>query len=130
MKQVNKLLKAADAALSHTGIVKKQEEVEDVNKGYISGFGPAVISSGLVPAMAFYISDSKKKVIIDAIAETLNLQDEGKLLDTGKSLFRHCISQMSDKKRLFDLREKIITASVALKLVMRTYTFVESKNAD
>jgi CRISPR-associated protein Cmr5 len=126
MKQITKLLNSADDALESTRIKNGAGEIEEVIKGYVSGFGPSVINSGLIPAMAFYISDKKKKVVIEAIAATLNIPNA----NNAKELFLHCNAQSSNKNALAVLREKIINASVALKLMMRTYKFVEPKNEE
>lgn len=131
MKAVNKLLNAADKALVATGIVKSGK-VEEVNKGYVSGFGPSVINSGLIPAIAFYLSDSNKTPIIDAIAQTLSTnavdgnssQSANQGVNNGKTLFRKVLKLENDRIQLSNEREKIINASIALKIMMRTYEFV------
>lgn len=122
MKQITKLLKSADEALA-TEIRNTSGEIIDVYKGYVSGFGPAVINSGLIPALAFYISDKNKRKIINAIALTLSYQDE-------VALFNECKNLASDRAALNILREKVVNASVALKLMMRTYKFIESDKTD
>lgn len=123
MKQITKLLNSADVALGTTEIRNTSGEIKDVNKGYVSGFGPAVINSGLIPALAFYISDNNKRKIINAIALTLGFQDDVALFNESKRL-------ASDKPALNLLREKVVNASIALKLMMRTYKVVESDKTD
>jgi CRISPR-associated protein Cmr5 len=121
MKAVNKLLRDADTALKTTTIVNGGKVV-DVFKGYIAGFGPSVISSGLVPALAFYLEDKDNKgKVIDAIAKTLNPESNG------KKMFDESLLLEGKRAELNIQKEKIINASIALKIMLRTYEFYTPK---
>ena len=129
MKAVNKLLNAADQALKTTKIVSNSGKVEEVNKGYISGFGPSVISSGLIPALAFYLSDANKSPIIDAIAQTLSPGNSSSVTNSGHILFRAVLQLENNRMQLNLEKERIINASIALKIMMRTYDFIKTQNS-
>lgn len=126
---INNMLESADEALKVTEIVSNNGEVKDVFKGYISGFGPSVIQSGLLPALAFYLADEKGSkdkpaLVIDAIAKVLYYKYAA---INGKDLFKKCIDATSPALKnnfMYD----IVNASVALKIMMRTYRFVETPN--
>lgn len=121
MKQINKLLNPAETALRTTAILSPDNKVKDVFKGYVAGFGPAVINSGVIPAIAFYLEDKEKAKVIEAIAKTLDPNN------TGTKLFKSCLAQESNNAALSLLKEKIVNASIALKIMMRTYEFVTDK---
>ncbi|MDX9882057.1 MAG: type III-B CRISPR module-associated protein Cmr5 [Prolixibacteraceae bacterium] len=126
--QIDALLKSADEALIKTKIVENGV----VNDGYdsaIAAFGPIVTLSGLMPAMAFYCAtgkDDKRKTdkskVITAIALTLlskyNKNDE-------KALFSFCLENDNNRSISARLRDDIVNASIALKIMVRTYKIPE-----
>jgi hypothetical protein len=116
MKQISNLLKDANAALTTHELVGGNKVTEDVYDGYISGFGPAVITAGLLPTLATYLADNKKEKVIDAIAAIIKIEDKIK----GNDLLTECL-KTKNKKMLKLWKIKIIDASVALKLMIRTY---------
>lgn len=130
--KINALLKSADEALVKSGIVK-DGIVEDGYDSSIAAFGPTVVMSGLMPALAFYCATNKsdkrktdKGKVVDAIAFTLATK-YGK--SDHKQLFEYCLDTL-DKSNEKEVSEKlmadIIDASVAMKIMVRTYKIVES----
>lgn len=122
--KINDLLKNADDALKldivDNGIVK------DGYDSAIAAFGPTVVLSGLMPAMAFYCATNKtdkrkadKSLVIKAIA--LTLFQKYKKTDH-KELFEHCLNHLNDEKLMAD----IVDASIALKIMVRTYKIEDS----
>jgi CRISPR/Cas system CMR-associated protein Cmr5 small subunit len=116
MKQISNLLEKANTALTTHKLVLDNKVTDDVYDGYISGFGPAVITAGLLPTLATYLADKKKENIIDAIAAIIEIEDKVK----GDELLTECL-KTENKPKLNLWKIKIIDASVALKLMIRTY---------
>jgi len=119
MKSIENLLPTANTVLQKSGLVDTTTYKinNDSYDGYISGFGPAVIISGLLPTLSTYVSKSERETVLNAIAEIANIEKKQK----GKELLALCISNHSNKTQLNIWKEKIINASVALKLMIRTY---------
>lgn len=122
--KINNLLKSADDALNFEIVVNGT--VKDGYDSAIAAFGPTVVLSGLMPAMAFYCATNKtdkrkadKGKVIDAIAQTLN-QKYNK--NDRKELFEHCLNNPKNEKLMAD----IVDASIALKIMVRTYKIEES----
>lgn len=116
MKQISKLLDIANTALVNQKLVSGNTIADEVYDGYISGFGPAIITAGLLPTLATYLADNKKKNIINAIAEIVKIENKV----NGDELLVACLIP-SNKPKLNLWKIKIIDASVALKLMIRTY---------
>ncbi len=120
---IDALLKKADEALTKEKIeIVKNGIVDDGYDSAIAAFGPTVVLSGLMPALAFYCAESKngktktkKWKIVDAIAYML--QSKYGWSDN-KQLFKHCLNNQSTIERL---TTDIVDASVALKMMVRTY---------
>ena len=127
--KINSMLKAANDALLKCEIVK----VDTVVDGYdsaIAAFGPAVVQSGLMPALAFYCAAGKedkrktdKSKIIKAISMVL-FEKYGK--HDEKELFNYCLEHNSNKMEKEKLTEDIVNASIALKIMVRTFIINES----
>ena len=93
--------------------------------GYAASLGPAILNSGLLPALAFY-SDTEKKnrvKLLEVIAKTAGYQ----VGETG--LLRYVLDK-SDKnpKELAKLKREILQATAAVKLAMRNFPHSDSKN--
>lgn len=117
MKAVEKYLGQANTVLSASPLIdtttkKIKDEAYD---GYLNGFGPAVITAGLLPTLATYQADTKREKVLNAITKVLDLNS----ISTSQQLLTHCLSASKPQQNL--LKEKIINASVALKLMIRTY---------
>jgi hypothetical protein len=118
MKNIDKLLSSADDALKKNKIVENNNVVEDVYDGYLAGFGPAVITSGIIQTIAVYEADTKHLAVMTAISQVANIRDGG---STETNLLKLCLVNHHNKRKLHDWREKIIDASIALKIMIRTY---------
>ena len=118
MKSIDKFLASADGALTKCHLVDPRSAIikDNVYDGYLAGFGPAVITSGLIQTIAAYVADDKRKHVMDAIAMVAAI--DRKL--TGKELLSHCLEQQ-DKHKLNIWRTTIIDVSIALKMMIRTY---------
>lgn len=88
---------------------------EKVYSGYLAAFGPTVITSGLLQAVAFYSADTNKNRVIELMFTLLKEElqtDKTKLLD---------LLQESQNKSSYSLKNKILDASIACKLAIRTF---------
>jgi hypothetical protein len=90
---------------------------DDVYDGYLAGFGPAVITSGLIQTLAVYEAHEKHRNVLNAITRVANINN----INNGNDLLKLCLQRHADKLQLNIWREKIIDASVALKMMIRTY---------
>lgn len=121
--RIDALLKKADEALTKEKIeIVKNGKVDDGYDSAIAAFGPTVVLSGLMPALASYCAETKngktkteKWKIVNAIS--FILQSKYGWSDHNK-LFNHCLNNPSQTERL---TTDIVDASVALKLMVRTY---------
>lgn len=99
----------------------KGPAVEHTLKGKAASFGPSVISIGVLPTVAFYAedSDSKKEhhVILAAIWAILKTDD--KLQTAGCRNLQEYVMNAPDPAAL--KRDRILLASTAYKLALRTY---------
>jgi hypothetical protein len=118
MKRIDKLLKSADNALIHCKLVNITTTTisDDTYDGYLAGFGPAVITSGLLQTLATYVADVNRKHVLNAIAEVSAIDGQ----NTGETLLKHCLKQ-ENKRNINVWRNQIIDASIALKMMIRTY---------
>lgn len=118
MKGIANLLTTASQVLNNSDLVdSKNKKIKDnVYDGYLAGFGPAVITAGLLPTLSTYAADNKRKKVLDIIAKVANINGK----DSGQSLLDFCL-EPGNKSSLNIWRIKIINASVALKLMIRTY---------
>lgn len=93
-------------------------------KGYISQFGASIIQSGLMPAVAFFENgDSGAKenrpFIVKAVFKMIADREADNM-----TLLEY-IYKNEDKDRL---KEEIINAVIALKLVLKSFKIDESTN--
>jgi len=129
-REIEKLYSKADVALVSSGIVIVQnnlpQPVIGEYEGYIAGLGATVINMGIKPAIAAYCGnppkDRKKpsrKRVIDAIAKTLMIEGA----ENADALLKKVIDNENSltKSEMKTLREDIVNASVALKILIRTY---------
>jgi len=123
MKAIEKYLSKADEVLKDPAskLVKihtannSYQIADGTYDGYLNGFGPAVITAGLLPTLATYQAKEDKEKVLNAIAKVVSIAN----CNNGKQLLEHCLN--AQKAELNLLKEKIINASVALKLMIRTY---------
>jgi len=123
---IDALLKKADEALKIE--IVKNGIVDDGYDSAIAAFGPSVVLSGLMPALAFYCTEKKhensktdKRKVVKAIACTLQSKYSG--WTDYSQLFKHCLNNQSSIERL---TTDIVDASVALKMMVRTYKIIDS----
>ena len=119
MKRISNLLAKADQALKDTHLViPDTKKIKDnVFDGYIAGFGPAVITAGLLPTLSTYAAaKGKREKVLDAIAKVACIGRK----TNSNDLLEHCLKP-ENAVNLNRWRNEIIDASVALKLMIRTY---------
>ncbi len=118
MKQVSNLLAIANQVLSSSGLVDTgTKKIKDnVYDGYLAGFGLAIITAGLLPTLSTYAADQKREKVLNAIAKVANIYNK----HTGEALLEICLKP-ENKPELNNWKIKIIDASIALKLMIRTY---------
>ena len=136
-KRLEMLLPIAYEALAHNETIVKNGEIEKTFRGQISAFGAAILTGSLTTAVAFYSVQGKSKTPRQALLEViLEVLDKGKLLpkDEINEIFKdgsvpsYTVDNM--KKLVFgskdpELQEKILDASVAIKLAMNFFTLIQ-----
>lgn len=131
------ILSALEAVRTQLPVPGNTRQVYEEFDGYAASLAAAIITSGLLPALAFYTDVHKKSnnaekeartprryKIMNAIAYTLrgngvaviNTPDTG-LLDTA-------IDATREQQAI--LKDQIIAASVALKLALRNFEHIKS----
>lgn len=123
MNRIDKLLKKADASLVAHELVDETKILDDVYDGYLASFGATVIISGLIQTLAVYEADKKRKKVLNAIATVCAVEFNNTIATTGGQLLQLCLDNYTNKQQLNLWREKILDASVALKMMIRTYNF-------
>ena len=88
---------------------------EKVYQGYLASFGPTVITSGLVQAVAFYAADEKKNKVIKVMFELIKEN-----LNTDKTTLLEVLNEGENYKN-YALKNRILEASIACKLAIRTF---------
>lgn len=88
---------------------------EKVYQGYLAAFGPTVIASGIVQAVAFYTGDDKKNEVIKLMFKLI--KDD---LKTDKNTLLDVLNEDENYKN-YALKNKILEASIACKLAIRTF---------
>jgi hypothetical protein len=144
---IEKLLTPADRALKESGIIEFAEgnpkEVIKEYDGYIAGFGATVITIGIKAALAFYMKDAakleedKKKEkdktnkkpyrskVVRAFALMYGFNGdhpERGLWNSIKAI------DMENQSEINKQTQRLIDASIALKLMIQTYKFADKKN--
>lgn len=107
-------------ALIKANIVNKDDEYQDVFKGYISSFGASIAQAGLLPTVIFYENKSDsaqdRTKLIDALIEMLPQN----MKPTDKKLAKYIISNNKADDRIYV--KTVTDAMVALKLALRMYS--------
>lgn len=88
---------------------------EKVYQSYLASFGPTVITSGIAQAVAFYTGDDKKNEVIKLMFQLVI-----KELKTDKKTLLDVLREGENYKS-YILKNKILEASVACKLAIRTF---------
>ncbi|MFD2520360.1 hypothetical protein [Emticicia soli] len=117
MRAINKLLIPANTALANAKIINEEGVVKKgVIEGHIAGFGAMVINLDLLPTVAVYLEDENRKKVIDAIAKTLDSNSNFNMLF--ERIMDTELLGLSSRRML---KEEVVNASVALKMMIRTY---------
>jgi CRISPR/Cas system CMR-associated protein Cmr5 small subunit len=135
MKQVNSWLSNADKAIQQY-IIEKPGKINSLYKGYVSSLGAMIIQNGLSAALAINMkSDDKlRNKMVESIAFILKASGKNAYSSKGnfdgKTLLNEsCNADKSNNIRILRLlKNDVLDAATALKLMMRTYEFVEQKN--
>jgi len=125
-KRVNSLLLVAKQALAECGIAENGK-ISSAFRGQISSFGAAIVTGNLPAATAFFSvqggSDVKRDRLLNAVYYCICENDR----QQAKNKHPKEILQFVCENNNYDLKEKIIDASIALKLAMNFYELVSSK---
>jgi len=96
----------------------KNATVPKVYQGYLASFGPTVISSGLLMAVAFN-SDKKKKENLKVMELMYHLVKEECGAEEA-SLLEYL--EADDNHRKYSVKHLVLDANIAAKLAIRTFT--------
>lgn len=125
MKQrIEKYIPDAIKLIKEVGIANCKGEVLNEFNGYFSSFGAAIVQSGLKPALAFFSNETRAKErskLLKAIYKLIVDKNAPKDVEA-KKLLEYVIANPNDEEQL---KAKIIDASIALKLAVRTYKLVK-----
>lgn len=122
---VERWLKFADTALDHCRIVAGGKVIKSEYEGYLASFGATVINIGIKATIAFYMKDPEHKAILNAITKILaeDASITGFRPNHGAEDLKETVLAITDPIRLHEYTKWIVEASVALKLMIRTYDF-------
>lgn len=112
--------------------IGKNNQVAEEYDGYAASFGPAVIASGLLPAISFYTDIHKsteegkprRYEILKVVSGILSEREQLHINDEKNGLLEFLISK-TDKERDV-LRPIIMDAIIAIKLSLRNFKQVKS----
>lgn len=129
-KRVNSLILIAKEALEEVEIVEKDRKINPTFRGQISSFGAAVVMGSLPAAVAFFSTKSNsttdRQKLIKAIYycitvfEAPDSQKEAAKNEAKRKTPRDVLEYVC-KNESYELKEKIIDASIAIKLAMNFY---------
>ena len=121
-------------ALEEIKKISKDNKLPKEYDGYAASFGPAIITSGLLPAVAFY-SDCKKKKrlklmrIVAKVSGLINDPTYGMHAEKndGKDLLMFIVKHRDNPEKMLEIKKKVLQATVAIKLAMRNYQHTDSE---
>jgi CRISPR/Cas system CMR-associated protein Cmr5 small subunit len=144
---IEKLLIPADRALKESGIIEfvkgNPKEIIKEYDGYIAGFGATVITIGIKAALAFYMKDATKleedkklkedktnkkpyrSKVVRAFALIYGYNGDNPERNLWNSIKAIDIENQSEINKQ---KQRLIDASIALKLMIQTYKFNDKKN--
>lgn len=126
---VERLLPYADKALNDAGILV-QGKVPKEYLGYVAAFGATVINMGIKAALLYYMKDKRVKVV-DALTYILEKSEELKNCSEEKlDDLKKWVGNKNSTLELYHKTQKIVDASVALKLMIRTYPILERQKQE
>lgn len=147
-KEIEKLMSIADKVLHENkdGMVANVDscEIYDSYNGQIAALGVSISMIGLIPTLAIYYQDSaegnkpNRRTVIAVIARMLELADSRyQFEDKQKGVLEYALrlsklanEQQEQQKKLVylgklkELKKAVLSCSVALKHVVRTYKLV------
>lgn len=125
---VERLLPHADKALNDAGILV-QGKVPKEYLGYVAAFGATVINMGIKAALLYYMKDKRVKVV-DAL--TCILKESRKSRNGSEQETIDLKEWVKDEINILEYHktQKIVDASVALKLMIRTYPILERQKQE
>lgn len=126
-KSVTKYFAAAESSIVSGGFINREGKIPSAYKGAVSAFGASLIMSGLIPTLQFYMNSSENRdadsgKIINAIASILKYPNAEAL--------KADVMQTTGRGNLNEKKKKIVDAAIALKIMLRTYEFDESIDAN
>lgn len=113
-KRIEKLI--PDAITYTSQHFKKSGSVAKVYSGYLAAFGPTVISSGLMQAVAFYTGDSNKKKVIEMMFALLKKEKNG-CQENNLNDYLTTNNRYKD----YAVKNLILDINIACKLAIRTF---------
>lgn len=121
MRKITNLMDKAEKALNESGLEKKGE-IKKSKVSAIAGFGAVVINLDLLPALAVY--ENNHPEIVQAL---------GKIVEAKESnFFGYCKNQITANNSTLSarrlLKERVVDASVALKIMARTFKINDDEN--
>ena len=126
-KQIDKFLIEADKVLKNDHIkIVENNQIVSTFVAYVAMFGTAVIQNGLLPALTFFSAESENGVERYKIIQAISWMLTGD--DNRKSLLNNCIELQHDKDKFVKKTKEIVNASIALKMMMRTYKLVKNED--
>ena len=122
IKKANDLLTVKNDIVNHAS----KKIIDGVFDGYVNGFGPTVISSGLLPTIATYAADPKRAKVLNIICKIANIEGN----QDGSAMLQYCLANFNNQDQQWLIKEKLITASIALKLVLRTFDITDQNKSN
>jgi CRISPR-associated protein (Cas_Cmr5) len=131
------MLKKISDLLPHAmnAVKDKLESGGTVAKGYqgaISGLGTSILQMGILPTLAVYAdadneADIDRKKLMEAVQFIVSKSGKyntQKGFSPQHTLFDEALAQHKDKIKMTELKHRVIDATVALKLAIRTFKLV------
>ncbi len=123
-KKIEDYLPRAIDIVKEVGIANPRNEVDNRFSGYFSAFGASIIMSGMKPTLAFYSNDKTvgdRSKILSAVYRIIRENNAANEPVEPKDLLTYYIENETDNM----LKQKILDATIALKLAVRTYTLIK-----
>lgn len=112
MNKIDKLLPIADFAVKNSELLINKNEIKSKDESAISGFGASVINLGINHVLKVYAD--KHENILKALNQIVPEEFHNE--------------NITEKWKQRLKKEKYMDASVALKLIVRTYKIVENED--
>lgn len=139
MKRIDELIPIAINAIQANHIPDASGKVPNEYKGYIDTFGATIVQNGLIPAIIFYETAGGKEdasITIDkeregiyknrnklmkAILQVIRENKKEVFPSTVDTLFEYVMAKKDEKIEEKQIRQKVVDASIAVKLALRTF---------